>query len=157
MPSIWPISVPSPSSLVKLLPIESTQLGSLAIHTACSQMANFKDETLRQHLKRQLIRVAHLFGEGSAAGLTTGRGSSDRPLHPETLLDLMPDLALNLSVGIGDTEEVIAEFVDIMTQVVAKWWEVGLRSWFVIQRLCEELPASHSKQFWPLFVRLRAG
>ena len=131
-------------------------IGVRAIHTATQQSVNFRDEEQRQQLKGELARLAELFGQGSFVGVTTGPDDSGELHDSDVLLELMPDMALNLSLAMGDPENTVTEFMDIMTKLVEVLSEVGSRSSNVIQRLCEELPVSHAQKFWPLRTRLRA-
>ena len=132
------------------------QLGILALHTASMLVVHIGDDTLRQHLKSELVRIAQIFGQGNFVGDPSNSDNSDGPHRAGTLVSLMPDLALNLSLALRDPENTITEFVDIMAQLVEVSREVGTRVWIVIQKLCEELPVSDSQEFWPLLVGIRA-
>lgn len=134
----------------------NVDLGCLALMVASQQAIHFSDETLRQRLKDEMIQVTKLL-----AGLEFGtsiRAIDDEDFDEAQFIFLrLFESALNLSLAVQTTTEVIPEFRDIITQLAAAWPKMisaPLRP--IIQRLCEELPIHQAKQLWPLLVYLRA-
>ena len=129
--------------------------GALALQVASLQAINLSDEDLRNHLKGQIMKASKFL-----ANRQTGKGSSGsreeafaNPIESGLFL-LEP--ALNVSLAAKPPHGSIAEFAQVITQIVDIWPTVASIYKPAIQRLCEELPVSWAGHFWPLLVRLRA-
>ena len=68
---------------------------------------------------------------------------------------ILLESAFNVSTATQQNQNVIAEFVDLLTQLVEILNVMKPVIKPIVQRFCEELPISQAKQFWMLLLRLR--
>jgi hypothetical protein len=132
----------------------NAQTGLLALHTAAQLAPNVGDEALRSHLKGQLVDVARILGEADS-GPDGGRASVEELMERPELSPLV-DGALALAVAADSPEHVHSEFAALIGELVSVWPSTVTLFKLTVLRLCEELPVSQSKHYWPLLIRLRA-
>lgn len=129
--------------------------GSLfAIQLAGQQIIKTKDKTLSDYLKGQITKLAeHLAEDSRNAAIRT---ESDAGSLPKDIGGLLLEAALNISIREESSDSVMSEFVRILTELINAWQPMIGVCKPIVQRLCEELPVSQAKQFWPLLIKLRA-
>ena len=69
---------------------------------------------------------------------------------------LLAEWALNISLAARESQNVISDFVEMLTQMLDIWPPMGSVIKPVIQSLYEELPITQSQSFLTLYLRLRA-
>lgn len=126
--------------------------GKLAMQTACLQIFNLKNEELRTYLKNQLATITKLV---AAKKLEIASGDSSENSARELSL-LLAEWALNISLAARESQNVISDFVEMLTQMLDIWPPMGSVIKPVIQSLYEELPITQSQSFLTLYLRLRA-
>jgi hypothetical protein len=133
---------------------DNLQTGMLALHTASHLVISVGDEDLRSRLKEQLVGVAGHLAElnGSANNVR----ASVANLMESAELGALVDAALALAVATRLPENVHPEFAALVDQLVRVWPSTAPLFKLIVLRLCEELPISQSKQYWPLLTRMRA-
>lgn len=134
---------------------KDTGLGYFAMQTASLQAINLGDEDLRCYLKAQLVESSRLFAGWESGEVSDGNGKDNFDKWMEVCYFLI-ESALNLAIAAHPLRDVIAEFVDLLTQLVETWSSMIPTCRPIVQLLTEDLPISQAQQFWPLFVRLRA-
>ncbi|MBA2712652.1 MAG: hypothetical protein H0U55_03735, partial [Rubrobacteraceae bacterium] len=132
----------------------NAQTGLLALHTAAQLAPNVGDEALRSRLKGQLVGVARMLGEADS-GPDGGRTRVEELMERPELSPLL-DGALALAVAADSSERVHSEFAALIGELVSVWPSTVTLFKLTVLRLCEELPVSQSKHYWPLLIRLRA-
>jgi hypothetical protein len=132
----------------------NVQTGLLALHTAAQLAMNVGDEALRSRLKGQLVDVARILGEADS-GPDGGRASVEELMERPELSPLL-DGTLALAVAADSSERVHSEFAALIGELVSVWPSTVTLFKLTVLRLCEELPVSQSKHYWPLLIRLRA-
>jgi tetratricopeptide (TPR) repeat protein len=134
---------------------KNADLGYIALQTASLQVINLGDEYLRSYLKDQLVKIAQLFADLETGEVGRGTESADG-FESGDMCRLLIESVLNISIAVQLPQDVIAEFADLLTQLVGVWHSMIPVCRPIVQRLCEELPIAQGQQFWPLLVRLRA-
>lgn len=132
----------------------NTQTGVIALHTASQLKLNVGNEDLRGYLKEQLVSVTGLLAELDSSTSDARTGVEALTEHAE--LSTLMDTALALAVATSPPEDVHSEFASLIDQLVSVWPSTASLFKLVALRLCEELPVSQSKHYWPLLLRLRA-
>ena len=130
--------------------------GALAIQVASLQAINLGSEDLRHHLKDQIIKIAKFLANRRSTDLDIGAGREKALTSPIESGLFLVEPALNVALSAQSSQDSIAEFVALLTQMIEVWPPIISLLKPIIQRLCEELPISQAGQFWPLLVRLRA-
>jgi len=131
----------------------NAQTGLLALRTASQLALNVGNENLRGWLKEQLVEVAGLFKMDNSSD---PRRASVEDLMERAELGPLVDSALALAVAASFTEAVHSEFAALLDRFVSIWpWTAPLFK-LISLRLCEELPITQNKHYWPLLIRLRA-
>lgn len=131
----------------------NTQTGMIALHAASQLKLNVGNEDLRGYLKEQLVSVTGLLAELDSS--SDGRTSAEALMEHAGLSTLM-DTALAIAIATSPPEEAHPEFASLIDQLVSVWPTTASLFKLVALRLCEELPVSQSKHYWPLLLRLRA-
>lgn len=129
--------------------------GELAMAFGSSQCMNLVDEKLREHLKQQLVGIAKCFGDGQ----TRRQDKDSQDKIEKTMLEERPVLllewAINICLGHQPPGETVAEFAELVTNLVNVSPSIGPLFRPIIQILLEELPTSEAKHFWAVMIRLR--
>jgi len=128
--------------------------GFLALLAASLQAINLGDQNLRCHLKDQLVRTSKILAQRESG--ETGRDTRGEEDFSESWKAFLFESALNISIAAQPSGDVIAEFADLLTQIVKNWHSIIPTVKPIVQRLCEELPVRQAQQFWPLLIGLRA-
>lgn len=132
----------------------NAQTGMLALHAASQLKLNIGNEDLRGHLKEQFVGVTSLLAELDSS--TSGGGASIEDLMRRADLGALTDTALALAVTTSLPENVHSEFATLIGQPASVWPSTFPLFKLIALRLCEELPVSQSKHYWPLLIWLRA-
>lgn len=127
--------------------------GNLAMQTASLQIFNLKDEKLRSYLKEQLLEITKFIAKEESEEV---KDIPDGKAFRESSL-LLAEWALNISIANQQIQNVIVDFVSILTHLVQIWPSMTPVIKPIIQCLCEELPINQSQQFWPLIIQLRSN
>ena len=133
----------------------NAQTGLLALHTASQLALNVGDESLRTRLRGQLVDVARILGEADSSP-DGGRASVEELMERPELSPLV-DGALALAVAADSPERTHPEFAALLDRLASLWPSAIPLLTLTALRLCEELPVSHSRHYWPLLIGLRAG
>lgn len=131
----------------------NTQTGMIALHTASQLKLNIGNEDLRCYLKEQLVSVTGLLAELDSS---SDERTSVEALMEHAGLSTLMDTALAIAVATSPSKEVHPKFASLINQLVSVWPSTASFFKLVALRLCEELPVSQSKHYWPLLLRLRA-
>jgi hypothetical protein len=66
------------------------------------------------------------------------------------------DGALALAFAASSPQNVHSKFAALVDRLVSVWPSTASLFKLTALRLCEELPVSQNKHYWPLLIRLRA-
>lgn len=116
--------------------------GNFVMHMTSLQISHFQHEKSRLYLKEQFLNNVKFIEKGLAQ-------------TKEILLSSLIESAFNISIAIQPADKAVAEFVELVTQLIETCHSLIPMCKPIIQRFCEELPVSQAQQFWPLLVRLR--
>lgn len=134
---------------------KNPDLAGIAIHTASLQLINLCDNDIRCNLKNQLVNIAkYLAKQNTDIANSNNVSKEDFKKLKDTCLILL-ESAFNISTATQQNQNVITEFVDLLTQLVEILNVMKPVIKPIVQRFCEELPISQAKQFWMLLLRLR--
>jgi len=137
---------------------EDERCGIFAMHIACLQAINLKDESLCQHLQLHFSAIVEIVKRKSG-GLTKPANadtSADQREHLKQSFFLLLDSALNLAIATNLESRSVQEFTRLAGVLLEGWSHMVPECRRTFQRLCEELPIAQAMDLWPLLVRLRA-
>ena len=128
--------------------------GNIAFQTACLQAKHYGTKDICDHLKSELLKIVEYLEKESTEGHTD---NSENSILKRDSFRTVVESAANISIAAGQqSQEMIAYFVEILSQVIEIWKDNTSNIEFMVQRFCKELPVSQAKAFWPLLIRLRA-
>ena len=128
--------------------------GNIAFQTACLQAKHFGTKDICDYLKSELLKIVEYLEKESTEGHTD---NSDNSIPKRDSFQTVIESVANISIASGQqSQEMIAYFVEILSQVIEIWKDSTSNIEFMVQRFCKELPVSQAKAFWPLLIRLRA-
>ena len=128
--------------------------GNIAFQTACLQAKHFGTKDICDYLKSELLKIVEYLEKESTEGHTD---NSDNSMPKRDSFQTVIESAANISIASGQqSQEMIAYFVEILSQVIEIWKDSTSNIEFIVRRFCKELPVSQAKAFWPLLIRLRA-
>jgi hypothetical protein len=129
--------------------------GMIITETASLQVINLHNEELRLYFKDQVIKIAQLFARrfGDVDRNSLSQKDSD---DLDRISNFLIEFARNTALAVQPPQDVVEEFVDILTQLVETWKFMTRMCKSLVQTLIEELPIAQAQKFWPLLVRLRA-
>jgi len=111
--------------------------GTLLMHMVSLQIGHFQDENLRLYLKEQFLKIVKIIKT------------------KEVDEALLIESAFKISIAKQPADKAVAEFVELVTQLIETCNSLIPMYKPIIQHFCEELPVSQAQQFWPLLIRLR--
>lgn len=141
-------------SFVDLLK-DDYQNGFFAIQAVSEQLFNFSDEDLRNHVIEQFLELVRLLSEDESA-FEASKSTVKGERHSFELIQILPDIALNIAYSVSPPDDPILEVSDILGKVIDINPNLIPNLRLLLQRFCEELPVHQSKKFWSLLLRLRA-
>ncbi len=128
--------------------------GNIAFQTACLQAKHFGTKDICDHLKSELLKMAKSFEKESPEEQAD---NSENSILERDSFQTVIESAANISIAAGQqSQEMIAYFVEILSQIIEIWKDDISDIESMVQRFCKELPVSQAKAFWPLLIRLRA-
>lgn len=134
---------------------KNPDLARIAIHTASLQIINLRDNDIRCNLKNQLVDIAKYLAKQNTDKVDLSAISKEDLDKLRDISLILLESAFNVSTATQQNQNVIAEFVDLLTQLVEILNVMKPVIKPIVQRFCEELPISQAKQFWMLLLRLR--
>ncbi|QIN84408.1 hypothetical protein GBA63_18505 [Rubrobacter tropicus] len=129
---------------------KNVQTGILAVHTASQLSLNLGDEGWRSRLKEQLVGIGALFAESDS-----GAGSEQASVQAFTG-NVNFSALVDAALAVCSPGDVHPEFAALVDRLAGAWPATTPFFRLTVLRLCEELPVSQAKNYWPLLVRLRA-
>lgn len=147
-------SVVSSADFVAMFKMDPT-LARIALSLASMQAGNLRDSTSRQRLIDAFIGIGRSLSQSDSnePQFEPGAGKSSDAL--EEVGPVLLEIALNLSLAVGDSKSPPAEFAHLVTELIEGCTEIIPMTRPVIQNLCEELPIAEAQQFWLLLLRMR--
>ena len=128
---------------------EDAVCGIVAFQTACLQSRHIGNKTICDHLRLELLKIAKYLAESTE--------DSDPSISKRNHLVTLSESALNLSIASGQqSQDSITYLIEILSQIIEIWKDSVPYIESIVRRFYIELPASQSKEFWPLLIRLRA-
>ena len=127
--------------------------GNIAFQTACLQSKHIGNKDICDHLRSELLKIVeHLESES-----THNRTDKEHSMSKRDTLIAVSELVINISIASGpQPQDRIIYLVEILNQIIEIWKDSIPEIESMVRRFCIELPASQSKEFWPLLIRLRA-
>jgi hypothetical protein len=135
---------------------KDVRCGFFAMQLAGQQVVKTQDDRLRKYMKEQIVKVAIHYASKNSEDKGDSNTDNDNLRFPNNVASYLLDASLNISVREQPLESVADEFVNLLTTLVNTWRPMVDVAKPIVQRLCEELPISQAKHFWPLLIRLRA-
>jgi hypothetical protein len=130
---------------------------TLAIATLALQVKGLGGNDCRAHLRKQVIGIATLLGEEererSGERKVADGDDDDIERHALLLLTAALDICSGVSIAAA---EVVAEFSEIVEELMDAWPSMIPKCRPVFQTFCEELPVAHAVPLWRLLIRTRA-
>ena len=127
--------------------------GNIAFQTACLQSKHIGNKDICDHLRSELLKIVeHLESES-----THNRTDKEHSMSKRDTLIAVSESVINISIASGpQPQDRIIYLVEILNQIIEIWKDSIPEIESMVRRFCIELPASQSKEFWPLLIRLRA-
>jgi hypothetical protein len=133
--------------------VEDWHWGNLALQAASAQAYYSEDETIHQHLKNELKRIAKSL---AARGSPRESASDESDLALPAIEGFLFEAALKISLANPVPGNAPTVFGEIVSNMVDVWPALGSTAMIVVQQLYEKLPIHQAKQLHVSLVRLRA-
>lgn len=130
--------------------------GHLAFRLASLQSYNLEDESLRVHLKEELIKITKYFSETYRKVEDPLVASRDGIPEQQSIYFTLIEWALDISISLPTVSNVYSEFCSLVLQLWETWPLLESRHNNLIRHLLEILPLPRKENIWPLIVKLRA-
>lgn len=140
----------------KILIKEDIKLINFAVLPASYMSFHLNDSKVRSYLKEQLIEIAKRLAQVYSNNPDAFKNTNQGFYNANHIWMLLVEVVNNLSVSTIPKTKVTEEFVDLLSDIINVCKPVVPVIRPAVQRLCEELPISQAKKFWPLLIRLRA-
>jgi len=134
---------------------EDLLAGHFAISAASLQVGHFANEDTRLYLKDQLLKAARFFADRESGEISCSAEGRDA-LGAQDLCASLVESALNVAIAAQRPQDMVAEFAEMLTQLVETWRPMIALCKPIVQALSEALPISDAQRLWPLLIRLRA-